>query len=42
MICATMTLSPVDVDEIVVNYPTVFELMDDLQRMAENNAGLRR
>lgn len=29
----------VDVDEIVVNYPSPVELMQDLQAMAENNAG---
>jgi NADH dehydrogenase [ubiquinone] 1 alpha subcomplex assembly factor 5 len=28
----------VDVEEITVNYPTMFELMLDLQAMGENNA----
>ena len=27
-----------DTDEICVNYPSMFELMDDLKGMAENNA----
>lgn len=33
-------LTTVDVDEIVVNYPSVFELMHDLQNMGESNANL--
>jgi len=28
----------IDTDEICVNYPSMFELMDDLKGMAENNA----
>jgi NADH dehydrogenase [ubiquinone] 1 alpha subcomplex assembly factor 5 len=28
----------IDTDEIKVNYPTIFELMNDLKGMAENNA----
>lgn len=31
----------IDTDEIVVNYPTMFELMYDLKGMAENNAMLK-
>ena len=27
----------VDVDEIIVNYPSIFELMNDLQDMGENS-----
>merc|ERR1712142_848824 len=32
----------VDVDEIVVGYPTLFHLMEDLKGMAENNASWKR
>ncbi|XP_066254051.1 arginine-hydroxylase NDUFAF5, mitochondrial [Euwallacea similis] len=32
----------IDTDEIVVNYPSIFELMWDLKGMAENNAALNR
>ena len=32
------TLTTIDVDEIVVNYPSPVELMRDLQLMGENNA----
>ncbi|KAJ3287452.1 NADH dehydrogenase [ubiquinone] 1 alpha subcomplex assembly factor 5 [Borealophlyctis nickersoniae] len=35
---AGLTLTTVDVDEIIVNYPTIFELMEDLKAMGENNA----
>ncbi|KAJ2997069.1 NADH dehydrogenase [ubiquinone] 1 alpha subcomplex assembly factor 5 [Globomyces sp. JEL0801] len=35
-------ISYVDVDEVVVNYPSMFELMEDLQAMGESNALLRR
>ena len=31
-----------DVDEITVGYPSMFELMWDLQGMAENNAVINR
>lgn len=31
-----------DVDEITVGFPSMFELMWDLQGMAENNAGVSR
>ncbi|KAI8984749.1 S-adenosyl-L-methionine-dependent methyltransferase [Mycotypha africana] len=36
------TLTTVDVDEIQVNYPSMFELMKDLQAMGESNAVLTR
>ncbi|KAF7721703.1 hypothetical protein EC973_004292 [Apophysomyces ossiformis] len=36
------TMTTVDVDEIQVNYPSAFELMDDLRAMGENNAVLSR
>ncbi|KAI8899684.1 S-adenosyl-L-methionine-dependent methyltransferase [Globomyces pollinis-pini] len=39
---AGLTLTTVDVDEVVVNYPSMFELMEDLQAMGESNALLRR
>lgn len=39
---AGFTLTTVDVDEIQVNYPSMFELMDDLKSMGENNAVLSR
>lgn len=29
---------PQDVDELTVNYPSMFELMDDLRGMGESNA----
>lgn len=32
----------IDTDEIVVGYPTMFELMHDLKGMAENNAAFNR
>lgn len=32
----------IDTDEIQVGYPSMFELMWDLQGMAENNAALNR
>ena len=35
-------LTTIDIDDIVVNYPTMFELMKDLRRMGENNAVRRR
>ncbi|KAJ3118826.1 hypothetical protein HK098_005825 [Nowakowskiella sp. JEL0407] len=35
---AGFALTTVDVDEIIVNYPTISELMRDLQTMGENNA----
>ncbi|CDH48541.1 s-adenosyl-l-methionine-dependentmethyltransferase [Lichtheimia corymbifera JMRC:FSU:9682] len=39
---AGFVLTTVDVDEIQVNYPSMFELMDDLKAMGENNAVLTR
>ncbi|XP_071963166.1 arginine-hydroxylase NDUFAF5, mitochondrial-like [Antedon mediterranea] len=39
---AGFTLLTVDVDEITVNYPTMFEVMSDLKGMAENNASWSR
>lgn len=40
---AGFNLPAVDVDEITVNYPSIFELMDDLRFMGESNAvALRR
>ncbi|KAI9313277.1 S-adenosyl-L-methionine-dependent methyltransferase [Dichotomocladium elegans] len=39
---AGLVLTTVDVDEIQVNYPSMFELMEDLKAMGENNAVLTR
>nr|KAJ3420437.1 hypothetical protein HK105_005672 [Polyrhizophydium stewartii] len=39
---AGYALTTVDVDEIVVNYPSMIELMDDLRAMGENNAVVSR
>ncbi|XP_066586661.1 arginine-hydroxylase NDUFAF5, mitochondrial [Prorops nasuta] len=39
---AKFTLLTIDVDEIVVGYPSMFELMYDLKGMAENNAAKNR
>jgi NADH dehydrogenase [ubiquinone] 1 alpha subcomplex assembly factor 5 len=39
---AGFELTTVDVEEITVNYPDMFELMLDLQAMGENNALLNR
>lgn len=36
------TMLTIDVDEISVGFPSIFELMWDLQGMAENNAGIKR
>ncbi|XP_042231357.1 arginine-hydroxylase NDUFAF5, mitochondrial-like isoform X2 [Homarus americanus] len=36
------TMLTIDTDEITVGYPSLFELMWDLQGMAENNAGVSR
>lgn len=38
---AGFTMLTIDSDEIVINYPSMFELMFDLQGMAENNAMLK-
>ncbi|WFD32673.1 hypothetical protein MSPP1_003722 [Malassezia sp. CBS 17886] len=39
---AGFTLQTVDKDEITVNYPSMFELMRDLQDMGESNAVINR
>ncbi|RWS07012.1 NADH dehydrogenase [ubiquinone] 1 alpha subcomplex assembly factor 5-like protein [Dinothrombium tinctorium] len=39
---AGFTLLTIDTDEIKVSYPTIFELMTDLQNMAESNVALNR
>lgn len=39
---AGFTMLTIDTDEIVVGYPTIFELMWDLKGMAENNASKNR
>ncbi|KAJ3362439.1 hypothetical protein GGF32_006085 [Allomyces javanicus] len=39
---AGFALTTVDVDEIVVDYPSMFELIDDLHAMGESNAVLQR
>ncbi|KAI8904286.1 S-adenosyl-L-methionine-dependent methyltransferase [Gorgonomyces haynaldii] len=39
---AKFQLTTVDIDEIVVHYPSMFELMDDLGKMGESNALLQR
>lgn len=39
---AGFTLTTVDVDEIQVNYPSAFELMQDLRAMGESNAVFTR
>lgn len=39
---AGFKLLTVDVDDIIVDYPTTFHLMRDLQAMGESNAALRR
>lgn len=39
---AGFKLLTVDVDDIIVDYPSVFALMSDLQAMGEANAALRR
>ncbi|XP_058461029.1 arginine-hydroxylase NDUFAF5, mitochondrial [Malaya genurostris] len=36
------TMLTIDTDEIVVGYPSMFELMSDLKGMAENNAAFSR
>lgn len=38
---AGFTMLTIDADEIVVHYPSIFELMYDLKGMAENNALIR-
>lgn len=39
---AGMALTTIDSDEIVVNYPSIFELMHDLRAMGESNAARGR
>lgn len=39
---AGFTLLTVDVDEFKVHYPSMWELMDDLQAMGESNAVIGR
>ena len=39
---AGFNLITVDYDEITVSYPSIYELMDDLRGMGENNASLSR
>lgn len=39
---AGFTMLTIDTDELVVNYPSMFELMWDLKGMAESNAALNR
>ena len=39
---AGFTLLTVDVDEFKVHYPSMWELMDDLQAMGERNAIIGR
>ena len=39
---AGVTLLTVDVDEVKVAYPSMWELMDDLRDMGESNAILGR
>ncbi|KAJ6647859.1 Arginine-hydroxylase NDUFAF5, mitochondrial [Pseudolycoriella hygida] len=39
---AGFTMLTIDTDEIVVGYPTMFELMEDLKGMGENNAAFNR
>ncbi|VDL59768.1 unnamed protein product [Hymenolepis diminuta] len=36
------TLISLDVDDLVIHYPSMFELMDDLRGMGESNAALNR
>ena len=35
---AGFNLTTIDMDEIVINYPSMFELLEDLQAMGEQNA----
>ncbi|KAJ3094950.1 NADH dehydrogenase [ubiquinone] 1 alpha subcomplex assembly factor 5 [Physocladia obscura] len=39
---AGMTLTTVDSDEIVVGYPSMYELIEDLRSMGEQNASIHR
>ena len=35
---AGLTLTTVDIDEICIDFPSMFELLEDLQAMGESNA----
>ena len=39
---AGFNLLTVDVDEIIIGYPSMWELLDDLRDMGENNAIIGR
>jgi NADH dehydrogenase [ubiquinone] 1 alpha subcomplex assembly factor 5 len=39
---SNFTLTTIDVDEVIVNYPSMFELLNDLRSMGENNAVTER
>lgn len=39
---AGMNLTTIDFDEITIDYPSIFELMEDLKGMGENNATWQR
>jgi len=39
---AGFNLLTVDVDEIIIRYPSMWELLDDLRDMGENNAIIGR
>lgn len=39
---AGMNLTTLDSDDIIIDYPSMFELMDDLKGMGENNCSWRR
>lgn len=39
---AGFTLLTVDVDDVVVSYPSIFELVEDLKNMGEGNAIINR
>ncbi|CAG8548282.1 6404_t:CDS:10, partial [Diversispora eburnea] len=39
---AGFTLTTIDTDEIIVNYPSIFELIQDLRSMGESNAVISR
>jgi len=39
---AGFTLLTVDIDEITVNYPSMWELMEDIRAMGESNAIIGR
>ncbi|KAI9610097.1 hypothetical protein H4Q26_007095 [Puccinia striiformis f. sp. tritici PST-130] len=39
---AGFSIPTIDTDEITVQYPSIFELMDDLRFMGESNAAINR